>query len=91
VLIDAVEANRAPGTLASAHLSDTKFGFFATHNIPFRLVPELAEDLEETLVVGVQPESLEVGEGLSVTVEAAKRRVVGTIESLVRSEANGHL
>ncbi|MGD0476800.1 MAG: hydrogenase maturation protease [Nitrososphaerales archaeon] len=83
VVIDAVEAQRKPGTIVCARLSETKFGFFATHNVPLRLVPGVAENAADTYVVGIQPDSVGVGEGLSDVVEESSMKLVAMIASLV--------
>jgi len=83
VLIDAVEAQRKPGTIVCARLSETKFGFFATHNVPLRLVPGIAENAADTYVVGIQPESVVVGEGLSRVVKESSAKLVDMIAGLV--------
>ncbi|MGP8124353.1 MAG: hydrogenase maturation protease [Nitrososphaerales archaeon] len=83
VLIDAVEAQKEPGTIVCARLSETKFGFFATHNVPLRLVPGIAENAADTYVVGIQPESVVVGEGLSGVVRESSEKLVAMIAGLV--------
>lgn len=83
VIFDAVEAAREPGEIVFSRLADTKYGFFATHNIPFRLVPGLAARGNDVLIVGVQPESLEVGEHLSETARASVKKIVAAVAELV--------
>jgi len=83
LLIDAVEADSDPGTIVCARLSDTKYGFFATHNIPLKLVPGVAENAADTYVVGIQPQSVGVGEGLSEVVKESSERLITIIEGLV--------
>lgn len=83
MIVDAVEAQKNPGTIVCARLSETKFGFFATHNVPIRLVPGVAENAADTYIVGIQPGSVGVGEGLSDTVKRASMKLVAMIASLV--------
>ncbi len=85
VLIDAVEARREPGAIVLARLSETKYGFFATHNIPLRLVPGVASNAGDTYIIGVQPESVEVGERLSEVVRMSKERLVAMIVDAVEA------
>jgi hypothetical protein len=79
-----------PGAVVCASLADTKFGFFATHNVPLRLIPEVAGSLGGSFVVGVQPEWLGVGEELSVTAQAAKSRVVAAMSTIIGGMRDGH-
>jgi hydrogenase maturation protease len=83
VVIDAVEAQKKPGAIVCARLSETKFGFFATHNVPLRLVPGVAENAADTYVVGIQPDSVGIGEGLSDVVKESSVKLVAMIASLV--------
>jgi len=85
IIFDAVDASADPGKIVCAKLGDTKYGFFATHNIPLKIVPGLAERLNDVLVVGVQPESLEVGEGLSDVVKRSAGRVVEAVTRAVEA------
>lgn len=79
LIIDAVDCNRAPGTIILARLYESQYGFFATHNIPLRLVPELQGNHENAFILGIQPESTEIGETLTPTVKTSADTVVETI------------
>jgi hydrogenase maturation protease len=76
VIFDAVEASKPPGTIICSLLAETKYGYFATHNVPLRLVPGLGEKLSDVYILGIQPESLEVGDGLSETASRSVDEVV---------------
>jgi len=82
MIIDAVEAKTEPGAIVFARLSETRFGFFATHNIPLRLIPGVAENAADTYLVGIQPDSTLVGEGLSPVVRKSCDRLVAMIAGL---------
>jgi hydrogenase maturation protease len=84
LIVDAVEANKEPGAIVCSRLRDAKFGFFATHNLPLKILPEVAENLDESYVLGVQPESVEVGEGLSEKVRATSDRLVAAITAMIK-------
>ena len=84
VIFDAIEAAKQPGAIVCSRLSDTKYGYFATHNIPLRLVPGLAERADDVYICGVQPESLEVGEGLSDVVSGSAAQIVKAVTDTVR-------
>lgn len=71
VIFDAIESDAKPGTIVCASLSDTRYGFFATHNIPLRLIPSLSNNADDVLVAGIQPLSMELGGGLSLEVRAS--------------------
>jgi len=85
VVIDALQAQKEPGTVVCARLSETKFGFFATHNVPLRLIPGVADNAANTFVIGIQPDVVGVGEGLSDVVKNASNELVAMIADLVES------
>jgi hydrogenase maturation protease len=87
VIFDAVEASSEPGTVVFRPMADTKYGFFGTHNIPLRLVPGLQERLDDVFLVGVQPGSLEVGNGLSKPVRDSLREIVAIVTQGVEERA----
>lgn len=84
VVLDAVEAAKEPGTVVAARLRDTKFGFFATHNVPLKLIPGVSEG--DVWLLGVEPASLEVGAGLSPDVLSAVTRLTDEVCSMVEGE-----
>ena len=85
IVFDAVESNSEPGRIVCTNLADTKYGFFATHNVPLRLIPGLVERADSVFLIGVQPESIEVGEGLSATVQKSVDELVIEVTRRVRS------
>jgi hydrogenase maturation protease len=79
LIFDAVEASKEPGEIVCASLAESKYGFFATHNIPIRLIPGLEARVDDVYLVGVQPQSLEVGEELSDVVRESAAQVVTAV------------
>lgn len=86
IVFDAVEARREPGAIVCARLGDTRFGYFATHNIPLRLVPGLSNKSGQICLVGIQPGSLEVGEGLTEPVTTAVERLAEAVTVLAEGK-----
>jgi hydrogenase 3 maturation protease len=76
LIIDAVEANLGPGSIIFASITDTKYGFFATHNIPLKLISDFVPNSAGIYVLGIQPENLEIGEGLSKKVRDSADQIV---------------
>jgi hydrogenase 3 maturation protease len=83
VIFDAVEHNSHPGSIIFAKLEDTKFGFFATHSLPFKLIPGISANLENIFVLGVQPGNVDIGEGLSDVTLSAANEVVDRLSVLI--------
>jgi len=86
VVFDAVQAKVGPGGIVCATLDDTRYGFFATHNIPLRLIPGLAERQDTAYVIGIEPESLDVGEGLTRAVKRSVDALAAEIARQVRGQ-----
>ena len=88
VIFDAIEARVEPGRILCASLGSTEFGFFATHNVPLRIIPGVSERKDGVFVIGIEPESLDVREGLSVRARESAEALVGELVRLV-SASNG--
>jgi hydrogenase maturation protease len=84
LVFDAVEASKEPGEVVFCTMADTKYGFFTTHNMPLRLVPGLVGHEEDVYLVGIQPESLDVGEGLTERVRASVQEVIAVVTEGVK-------
>ena len=85
VLFDAIEAAKPPGTIVCGRLEDMKFGYFATHNIPLRVLPSVRNLDGNVRVIGVQPAEVDVGEGLSCQVKASCEKLIAAVVSLVEA------
>jgi hydrogenase maturation protease len=85
IIFDAVQARLDPGGIVCATLGDTKYGFFATHNVPLKLVPGLAERKDSVFLFGIEPGSLEVGEGLTDKVRQSVHTLVAEVVKQVRT------
>jgi len=79
LIFDAVEASKEPGAIVCAKLRDSKYGYFATHNIPLTLIPGMASRIDDVYLIGVQPLSLDVGEGLSSVVRDSAAQIVAAV------------
>lgn len=79
LLFDAVECNKPAGSIIFAPLSRMKYGFFATHDLPIRVVPSLQALRKRVFFLGIQPENTEIGNGLTPTVKSAADSIVEEI------------
>lgn len=91
LILDAVDAGEAPGTVIQMEGADIPlFGGakLSEHQLTFQEVLGLAM-LRQTLpkhlyLIGVQPEDMSVGIGMSATVEAVLPKVVSGAEAILR-------
>ena len=84
ILIDAMDFRKAPGywkILPIQHIS----GFTThTHNITLDKVAELFR--HKTYVLGIQPENIQLGEGLTSSVEESAHKIIQQLYSLFPKE-----
>jgi hydrogenase 3 maturation protease len=90
VVFDAVEMAKPPGSIVFAGIDETKYGFFATHNLPLRLHPAIKGNSKNVFILGVQPSELEVGTGLSGPVRSAADTVIRDVASLLKGSRTGN-
>lgn len=83
IIFDAIESNSLPGTIIFANVADTKYGFFATHNLPLTLNPGVAINPSRVFVLGIQGASVEIGEYLTKIVNDSADRIVDNINRLI--------
>jgi hydrogenase maturation protease len=89
LVFDAVQANGKPGDVIFADLGQSKFGYFATHNVPLRLLPNVAANPSNVYVAGIEPQSLEVGEVLSEAVRTSADRISEIVQSSLGGVVHG--
>lgn len=83
LIFDAVEFGSFPGAIIVSSMNDSRFGFFATHNIPISALPGISSQLGNLLLLGIQPLDLDVGEGLSDQVSNSVEKVVSALSGLM--------
>jgi len=83
LIFDSVEQNAKPGSITFRNLDSSRFGFFATHNVPLKLCTGPSGDTKNSFVLGIEPESLEIGEGLSETVQGAVSEIMLELSNLI--------
>jgi hydrogenase maturation protease len=86
IFFDAVMTNNKPGTIIFTSLSKAKFGFFATHNIPVKILLQYRSMLNNSYLLGVVPYDLSLGEGLSPLVKTVADYIVDELYRIVRFE-----
>jgi hydrogenase 3 maturation protease len=82
VLVDAADMGIAPGefrVVAPEYIDDVAFG---THALPLRLLIDYVRPYSgRILFIGIQPEQIDLGAGLSPAVTRGARRLAGLIEA----------
>jgi len=80
ILIDAADMGLPPGVLRVITREKISILSFSTHNIPLSTFISYVEEFcGEILLVGVQPERTEIGNGLSKAVRKSVKKLAETI------------
>jgi hydrogenase maturation protease len=91
-LIDAIDFKAEPGSVFEGRIEDLDVleARSSTHALSplsfLRIIKEVTGRPEEAILIGVQPKSLEEGEGLSEEVEGAVSEVIDRVMRLIGLE-----
>jgi hydrogenase maturation protease len=83
LIFDCLEDNATPGSIMFRRLASSRFGYFATHNVPLKVYTQFLESVNDVFVLGIQPQDLEIGEGLSEPVRRSVSEVVDVVSGLI--------
>lgn len=83
LLIDAADFNSTSGSIFCETLRSSRSGFFVTHNIPIRSLPNVSSNLDRIFLLGIQPGDLSLGEGFSEPVSNSIQQVVEVFGDLI--------
>lgn len=94
LVIDSVDAGLSPGSIRLVELDETTSSFYGTHNVPLRLLFQRGREAPpRTLLLGIQPKTLDVGAPISTEVQEARATIVREISQVLcelEGEENGH-
>ena len=87
ILIDAAQMGLDPGEIRWLAWEEAQGLSASTHTLPLAMFSSyLAQELGcEVALLGVQPQRLELGEPLSPPLRLAKRRIVGSLVSILNN------
>lgn len=83
LIFDCLEHKAEPGSIAFKKLGSSRFGYFATHNVPLKVYTELSDTMKGVFVLGIEPQSLEIGEGLSGPVQGSAGEIIELVISFI--------
>ena len=87
IIIDAVDFHQKAGAIGVVDLQAEAGVSFSTHRIPFQIIKDyLYKSIAcETIIIGIQPESLEFCGGLSTTIQESVRVVCKEISEVLKN------
>ena len=82
ILVDAAKMGLPPGSVRRLPLISTDQMLASTHGLPLPFVlGQIEEPAGESILIGIEPEDMSFGEGLSERVSAAAARVVDLLRA----------
>lgn len=83
MVVDAVEMRLPPGSIRLVEVTDTTYPFFATHNLPVKLILSETIGASQAKLLGIQPLNVAFGTQLSDVVQSARHKIVQHLGSLI--------
>jgi hydrogenase 3 maturation protease len=83
IFIDSAVMGCPPGTVKLVPLDETQYPYFSTHNLPLRLLNTVMGDVEDSLLIGIEPKTTEFCERMSEEVKIACTQVAQTIHKVI--------
>mgnify|MGYP003880324121 CR=1 FL=1 len=88
IIVDCVELSKEPGTVAIIDEDKILNFTYSTHKLPLTLFLKYLRNslpILKVLIIGIQPESVEFGKGLSPKVRSSIENLVSLIEDVLVS------
>ncbi len=80
VIVDAATMDQSPGTICLLPIAANDRMLASTHGLPLSFVlSHIRSSAKRTMLIGIQPEDLSLGEGLSEPVAQSITRLVGLL------------
>ena len=91
ILIDAADMNKNPGYIELVTKNQITGIAISTHRMPLSLLMTYLEQQTkgETLLLGIQPKNVQFGEGLSLEIEEAARKIISSLDNLLETHFRG--
>lgn len=88
VIFDALDFGGRPGEIGVFETKELSEASLSTHNLSLKLVSRyLEEDVSSIVIVGIRPENLRFGEGLSKVVSSGLERFAREVLPLIKLTA----
>ncbi|MDW7987053.1 MAG: hydrogenase maturation protease [Nitrososphaerota archaeon] len=86
IICDAVKMNAEPGTVVFVEFKDLRHVFFDTHNVPLSIILEKRSLISNSYLLGIVPQSIEIGEDLTPIVKNSADKVVEVLAKLLEEK-----
>lgn len=91
IMVDAADMLKPPGHIELVTKERIGSVTISTHRMPPSLLMQYLEDRTgaHTILLGVQPRSIEFGEGLTPEIQAVTEKIISTLETLLKQHLRG--
>lgn len=90
IVLDAAQAGAKPGSINVTDLGHARSGaVYCTHNLPLTVMLGYLRNLTscQTIILGIEPKSLEFGGSVSPIIERSARQLAQTVHSSITAAA----
>ena len=86
MFVDTVDLGRSPGAVAIIECGHLNRGWGNTHQAPLSVIMKYISELTEadTFLLGIQPENISPGNGMSPQVKATVKLIANFINEIIR-------
>lgn len=91
IMVDAADMLKPPGHIELVTKDRIGGITLSTHRMPLSLLMQYLEDRTgaQSIVLGVQPQSVEFGEGLTGEIQAVVEKIISTLETMLKQHLRG--
>lgn len=91
IMVDAADMLKPPGHIELVTKSRIGGITISTHRMPLSLLMQYLEDSTgaQTILIGVQPKSVEFGEGLTPEIKMVTEKIISTLENMLKQHLRG--
>ena len=91
VIVDAAMMGKKPGAFFLLPIDATDQMLASTHGLPLPFVlGRIKSSAKRTVLIGIQPEDVSLGEGLSASVESSAKKLVAHLRQLTLEQIPRH-
>jgi hydrogenase 3 maturation protease len=90
-MVDAADMLKPPGHIELVTKDRIGGITISTHRMPLSLLMQYLEDRTgaRTILIGVQPKSIEFGEGLTPEIKKVTEKIISTLETMLKQHLRG--
>lgn len=86
IICDAVKIDAEPGTVVFTEFKNLKYDFLDTHNISLSFILEKSSIIENSYLLGIVPQNVDIGEELTPIVKNSADKVIRRLTELIEKK-----